>query len=317
MVVERATLHNEDEIKRKGIKIGDYVVVKRQGDVIPAVITYIPDRRTGNEVAFDFPNNCPKCNSELIRPIGEAVSRCPNPKCPAKIEQRIIHFASKAAMDIDGLGDKMVSLLLEHNLIKNFSDIFKLKFEELKDLPRMGELSSKNLLEAIEKSKDVDLEKFIFALGIRHIGERSAKILANYCKSIDKFLNLKYEEVLEIPEIGPETATAITEFISDEFERQLIDNLLKSGLRINFVEEKKEDSKITGKTFVITGTLENYSRPEMQKLIENKGGKVLSAISKKTDFLLAGENAGSKLEKAKSLGVTIIDEVNLLELLSS
>lgn len=312
VVVERATLHNEDEIKRKGLMIGDRVVVKRMGDVIPAVISFIADMRDGTQKKFTFPKECPECESELIKPEDEAVYRCLNSNCPAKLEQRIIHYASKAAADIDGLGDKIVTLLLDSNLINDIADLYELKKEDIADLPRMGELSAQNLLDSLEESKKITLARFIYSLGIRHVGERTAKIIASHTKFLDAFLKLHYDELVEVNEVGPGTAEAVCDYVNNEDEVKLINRLIQNGVAPTFKEEVQKESSITGKTFVITGTLENYSRPEMKKLIESNGGKVISAVSAKTDYLLAGEKAGSKLKKAQELGVKVISEKDAL-----
>lgn len=316
VVVSRATLHNEEDIKRKGIRIGDTVVIRRQGDVIPAVVSYIPEKRDGSEKEFFFPVNCPVCGTAVVKESDEAVYRCPNRYCPAKVAERIIHYASKNAVDIEGLGEKNVLLLIEHKLIRDAADIYALKKEELEKLPRFGELSASNLIEAIENARIIPLHKFIYALGIRHIGERNAQIIADYCKDIETFLSLIAEEILAVHEIGPETAKAVSDFVADPAERDLVARLLGAGIKLTY-QEKQAGGRLKGKIFVITGTLPGISRDEAKKLIEENGAKVSSSVSKKTDYLLAGEDAGSKLSKANELGVAILSYEELQNLLRS
>jgi DNA ligase (NAD+) len=312
VVVARATLHNQDEIARKGLKIGDTVIVRRQGDVIPAVVASIPSLRTGTEREFVFPELCPECDTKAIRPEGEAVLRCPNLHCPAQIEQRIIHFASRDAADIEGLGEKMVALLLEHQLLNDLSSIYQLKFEQLVQLPRMGELSSRNLLEAIEKSKNIALEKFIFALGIRHVGTRTAFLLAQHAKTLSQFLIMTEEQLLSIHEVGSEIAQSVTLFLADEREQAMIHALLGMGVSVRDAEIVTGAGPFSGMTIVITGTLPTLSRKEAEDLVITGGGKVATSVSKKTSFVLLGEDAGSKLKKAQELGIMTLSEADFL-----
>ncbi len=314
VVVSRATLHNESEIERKGLLIGDSVVVKRQGDVIPAVISFIQDARDGSQTKFIFPSLCPVCESLLIRPVGEVVSRCLNTHCPAKTAERISHFASKAAADIDGLGERNVNFLLEQGIIKNIADLYRIDFRKLSELPGFGELSAKNLEKSLEISKQIPLDRLIYALGIRHIGVRTAKLIAMSINKIENLFNLTEEDLLNIPEIGPETAKTIMGFLSQPDEASLIHELIELGFQIKELEKKEiPDNFFKDKTFVITGSFEKYSRDQLKDIIEKSGGKTASAISKKTDYLIAGENAGSKLSKAKELKVAILEELQLLE----
>jgi len=317
VIVSRATLHNEDEIKRKDIRIGDQVVVRRQGDVIPAVASVITAARTGDEKIFKFPKECPVCGEKLKREEDEAVIRCVNSKCPAKIREKLIHFASRRAADIEGLGDKMVDLLLEAELVREIPDLYKLTVEDLVALPRMGELSSENLINAITSRRELSLDRFIFALGIRHVGEKTASVLAKYCGTLDRFLNLDVDTLLTINEIGVETSQAIVEFLNDERERSIIDSLIANGVKILSVQVQTPNDVLSGKTFVLTGTLPNLSRDEATSKIESKGGKVTSSVSKKTNYVVVGSDPGSKLEKARSLGVPIIGEEELIALCSS
>lgn len=317
VVVSRATLHNEDEIARKGLKIGDTVVVRRQGDVIPAVVAVVAQLRDGTEKDFTFPKECPECGTPLVRPAGEAVARCPGAACPAKLQQRLIHFVSRKGADVEGLGDKLIDVLLESGLVKDIPDLYRLTASQLEELPRMGELSSSNLIRALERSREIPLARFIYALGIRHAGERTALILARFCNTIERFLSLQEEELTRIPDIGEETARAIAAFLSSEREVQNIRELLALGFRILPPDRVAEKKGISGKTFVITGTLESMSREEAKEKIEESDGKVASSVSKKTDFVVAGESPGSKLAKAKELGVKVLNEEEFLEILKS
>lgn len=313
VIVSRATLHNEDEIKRKGIKIGDKVVVRRQGDVIPAVVTFIPSARTGKERDFVFPSHCPRCNSKIVRPEDEAVARCVNPKCSAKLEGRILHYTSRKGADIEGLGEKIVELLCSKELVKNLADLYRLKESDLIGLPGFAELSSKNLIKAIEQSKSVPLPRFLFALGLRHVGERTARVVAEHVQTIERFLELSEDEILRIPEVGEETAKALTAFLNDPTEVSILRDLLKLGVNPTSAA-KKVGGPLSGKTFVLTGTL-SFSREEAQKKIEDLGGKVTSSVSKKTTFVVAGLDPGSKLSKAQELGVRILNESEFLEII--
>lgn len=316
VVVSRATLHNQDEIERKGILIGDRVVVRRQGDVIPAVVAVVTAARTGNERTFVFPSECPECGSVAKREDGEAVKRCINSRCPAKLHNRILHYASRDAMDIEGLGDKMVELLLEHKVVSDLPSIYDLKLEQLRDLPRMGELSSKNLLQAIELSKTRPLDRFIFALGIRHVGSKTGLVLARHCGTIERFMQLTEEELLSVDEVGPETARSISSFLADENEVDLMRQLLKHGVSPEaLVVDSTKAAVLAGSTFVLTGTFSSMSRKEAETKILEFGGKVSGSVSKKTQYVVAGDNPGSKLEAAQKLGVAVITEQDLIGML--
>ncbi len=318
VVVSRATLHNEDEIKRKGIKIGDTVVVRRQGDVIPAVVSFVAAKRTGKEKDFVFPKNCPVCETELSRPEGEAVLRCPNPRCGAKSVQRIIHFASKSAADIDGLGEKLVHQLVDEGLVTDIADLYRLKVEQLEGLERFGKKSAENLVNAIAVRKTLPLDRFLYSLGIRHVGERTAKTIALECGSLEKFRSLSEDELIAMPDIGKETADAVVAALGSEDENRLLDSLLKLGVKIEEVEKPDIDESaiFAGKTLVLTGSLEELSRSEAKKLVESQGGKVSSSVSKKTDFVVVGEDAGSKLARAQELGIALLSEKEFLEMVS-
>jgi DNA ligase (NAD+) len=316
VTVSRATLHNEDEINRKDLKIGDTVIVRRQGDVIPAVVGVVAKNRTGKEKEFQFPTECPECKTKVVRIEGEAVWRCPNSLCPAQLLGRIEHYGSRKAADIEGLGEKSVETLLDAKLLNKLSDIYFLDIAKIAQLPRMGDLSAKNLVNAIENSKNIPLARFIYALGIRHVGERTAQSLANFCQSIDAFFELTEDQLLTIPDIGQETSKSILEFLSDKNQVEDVKRMLNAGVTPFYTKVDQSNLKLTGKTFVITGTLPTLSRDEATELIESNGGKVSSSVSKKTDYLLAGEDAGSKLKKAIELGIQILSEQDLSSMLS-
>jgi len=316
VIVSRATLHNQDEIERKGLLIGDRVVVRRQGDVIPAVVAAMSASRTGAERAFEFPSQCPECGAQVERVPGEAVVRCPNGRCPAKVHNRILHYASRDAMDIEGLGDKMTALLLEHELVRDLPSIYELTVEALKELPRMGELSSQNLIAAIHESKRRPLDRFIFALGIRHVGSKTALTLARHCRSAERLLTITEEDLLTIEEIGPETAASISTFLADEAEVAMVERLLQVGVHPEALEvDTSQSGPLVGKSFVLTGTLSSMGRKDAEGLIVSRGGKVSSSVSKKTSYLVAGESPGSKLETARSLNVEVLSEAEFRRLI--
>lgn len=310
--ISRATLHNFDEIKRKDIRIKDQVKIEKGGDVIPKVVEVEKEKRTGKEIIFKIPEKCPVCNSELFKPEEEINYYCMNYFCPAQVKGRIEHFVSRNAMDISGLGENIIDVLLEKGFIKDFSDLYLLKkFQnQLMELERFGEKSIGNILSSIEESKKKPFEKVLYAIGIRHVGERTSKILARHFGSIEKLSAASAEELSEINEIGPKIAESIKSFFNDRKSKILIDKLISSGLTFSFDKSSPIISVniIEGKIFVLTGTLKNYTRERATELIENYGGRVTSSVSKKTDYVLVGKDAGSKLEKAKLLGVTIIDE---------
>jgi DNA ligase (NAD+) len=316
VIVSRATLHNQDEIERKGVMIGDSVVVRRQGDVIPAVVAPITSSRTGKERKFVFPSQCPECDAPVERVSGEAVIRCPNAHCPAKLHNRLLHYACRDGMDIEGLGDKMVALLLEHDAVRDLPSLYELTVERLRALPRMGELSSQNLVSRIAESKHRPLDRFIFALGIRHVGTKTAWVLARHCRSVENFLTLREEALLEIEEIGPETARSVAAFLENEHERSIVVGLLRHGVKpAEIVLDSSKAVKLAGRTFVLTGTFSSMSRKDAEGKIEEFGGKVSSSVSKKTNYVVAGDSPGSKLDAAKKLGVPVITEDELLAML--
>jgi DNA ligase (NAD+) len=268
--------------------------------------------RQGTERVFCFPTHCPECGSEAVRPEGDAVARCVNLHCPAQLEQRLIHYGSRDAADIEGLGEKMVQLLLEHKLVADIVDLYRLIPSQLEILPRMGELSSKNLVSAIAARKTLPLDRFIYALGIRHVGTRTAQLIAERVGTLDRFLQLTDEELLSIHEVGSEIARSVAAFLSDSREQAVIRELQAIGVLITAVEPRTKDGPLTGQTVVITGTLPNLSRKDAEQRVSAAGGTVSSSVSKKTTFVVAGSDAGSKLTKAQALGVPVIDEAELL-----
>ena len=314
--VQRASLHNEDFIREKNIRIGDSVVVKKAGDIIPEVVNVLVDRRTGNEVEFQMPNECPECESELVRLEGEVALRCINPKCPAQIREGLIHFVSRNAMNIDGFGEKVISQLFKEQLIHDVADIYKLTYEQLIGLERMGEKSVNNLLHAIEVSKSNSLEKLLFGLGIRHVGAKAAKTLAQQFETMHALKNTTREELTAINEIGEKMADSIVTYFELEEVEALIQELETVGVNLTYKGAKPletTDSIFAGKTIVLTGKLVQLTRNEAKEKLEALGANVAGSVSKKTDIVIAGEDAGSKLAKAESLGITVWDEEKLIE----
>lgn len=306
--VSRATLHNEDYIKEKDIRIGDSVIIQKAGEIIPEVVEVVLDDRDGNEIIFKMPESCPACGGEVIREEGEAALRCTNMSCPAQLKRSIIHFASRDAMNIDGLGPQIISLLMDNGLIKDAADLYYLRFDDIVKLERMGKKSSEKLLKAIEITKKNNIEKFIFGLGIRYIGNKAGKNLAKAFKSIDKLMNASYEELLTVEEIGDKMAQSIVSFFEEEHNKKLIEKFREAGVNFTYISDASEDRMFEGMTFVLTGALERFTRNEASELIEKHGGKVSTSVSKKTTYVLAGEDAGSKLKKAQELGVLVISE---------
>lgn len=305
--VSRATLHNIDNITSKDIRIGDTVVIQKAGDIIPEVVRSVKEKRDGTEVCFEMPKKCPACGTYVVREADEAATRCVNPECPAQKIRNIIHFASKDAMDIDGLGPALVEQLSTLNLINGPADLYYLKYEDLVEIERMGVKSANNLLKAIEKSKSAGLDRVIYALGIRNIGSKAGKILAERFKDLDSLSDASEEELTKITDIGPIMAKSIVNFFSSSGSIDTVNKLRFAGVDLSYAKTVT-DKRFYGKTFVLTGTLSSYTRDEAAEIIEQFGGKTSSSVSSKTDFVLAGEKAGSKLDKAKSLGVKIIDE---------
>jgi DNA ligase (NAD+) len=313
--VSRATLHNLDEIDRLGVKIGDWVEVERGGDVIPKVTRVVEDKdHPRGHKSFHMPERCPVCGGHVVRTEGEADHRCVNANCPAKLRETILHFASRGVMNIDGLGDALVTQLTDRKLVKDVADIYQLTKENLLSLDRMGDKSAQNVLDEIESSKKLPLERVIYGLGIRFVGERTAQFLAEHFGSMDALLQASEEELEEVNEVGPRIAQSIVEFFQEPKNRALVRQLQDLGLRLTRIK-KQRGTTLAGKTFVLTGTLAHFTRDEAKKLIDDAGGRVSGSVSKKTDYVVAGDDAGSKLDKAKELGVKVIGEKEMQELL--
>lgn len=311
-VVQRATLHNEDEIKRKDVQIGDIVLVQKAGEVIPEVVKVITEKRTGKEKEFVIPAQCPVCGAKVFRLEGEVVSRCNSLTCPAQIKEKIRHFASRNAMDIEGLGPAIIDQLVEKGLIKDISDLYSLKRDDLISLERMAEKSANNLLGAIKTSKKKSLANVIYGLGIRYVGVHTSEVITRYYPTLDKFKKASLVELIEINEIGPKIAESISLFFKEKENLALIERLRSAGLNFSQEEEigrkKKETQILVGKQFVLTGTLKDFTRTQAKEIISELGGRVTGSVSKKTDYVVAGEDPGSKYQKAQELGVTIINE---------
>jgi DNA ligase (NAD+) len=315
--VSKATLHNQDIIDEKDIRIGDRVVVQKAGDIIPEVVEVKKEERTGTEKKYTIPSKCPECGSEVIRPEGEVAVRCTGDLvCPARLREGLIHFVARGAMDIEGLGPSMVDALIKNGLVEDIADIYYIKKEDLLKLERVAEKSANNLLQAIEESKRRPLSRLIFALGIRHVGSRAADILAQNFHSIDALMNATTEELVAIPEIGPKMAESIVKFFEQESNLKVIEKLQQAGVNMEEEPPREQGPKpLDGLKFVITGTLENYSRNEAKEAIENLGGKVTSSVSKSTDYVVVGENPGSKADKAREMGIEILNEEQFEEML--
>ena len=314
--VSRATLHNLDFIREKDIRIGDTVIIQKAGDIIPAVVEVIKENRDGSEREFEMPTHCLECGALIVREEGEAAYRCTGVNCPAQRLRNIIHFVSRNAMDIDGLGPSIIEQMIEKDLIETAADLYYVKAEDIAEMDKMGEKSAQNLINALEKSKTNPLYRLINAFGIRHIGEKAAKILSAKYKTLDNLRNASVEELTEIADIGGKMAQSVVEFFMQEQSIAFIDKLEKAG--VNCIDDSEDsiiDRRFEGMTFVLTGTLSKYKRSEAGKIIENYGGKTSSSVSKKTTYVLAGEDAGSKLDKANSLGVTVISEDEFEEMI--
>jgi len=312
--VRNATLHNMDEIERLGVKIGDWVQVERGGDVIPKVVKVVEDKEhpRGHET-FHMQEKCPVCSTKVVKTEGEVDYRCVNANCPAKLRETILHYASRGVMNIDGMGDALVTQLTDRGLVKNVADIYKLTKADLLSLERMGEKSAQNVLNEIEASKKLPLERVIFGLGIPFVGERTAQFLAEHFGSLDALMNASQEDLEEVNEVGPRIAESIRKFFEEPRNRDLVNRLRDAGLTLSG-KKRERGTKLAGKTFVLTGTLLKYTRDEAKKLIEDAGGRVSGSVSKKTDYVVAGSDAGSKLDKAKELGVAVIEEKEMEKL---
>ena len=306
--ISKTTLHNEDFIKEKDLRIGDHVYIQKAGDVIPEVVEVIKNKRNGNELIFKMPDVCPVCGAEVIREDGEAVSRCIGIECPARTLRNITHFASREAMNIDGLGEAIIEQLLNNKLIENIADIYYLKLEDIASLKKDGKKFAQNLINSINKSKENDLDRLICGLGIRNVGSKLAKVLAKKFCSMDELANASIMTLNSIDEVGEIIANNIYEFFKQEQTIDLINKLKLANVNMNFLKKEVSDERFYGQTFVLTGSLEKYTREKASQIIEDFGGKTSSSVSKKTNYVLAGEDAGSKLKKANELGVKVITE---------
>jgi DNA ligase (NAD+) len=311
-------LHNADEIERKDVRVGDTVVVEKAGKVIPHIVRVEKAERQGHPRKFVFPTHCPECDTALVKDEGGVYIRCPNPLCPAQLKERLRYFAGRNAMDITGLGDKLVDQLIETGAVKNYGDLFRLNVDVLVNLERMGTKSSEKLLEGIAASKERGLARLINALSIRHVGTRVASVLAEHFHSMGEIQKATVDELSEINEIGPVIAESVHSFVHSDFGRHTIDDLAKVGVKMTAPRSPRQQAgAIAGKTFVVTGTLEKYSREEIEELITRHGGRPAASVSKNTDYVVAGDKAGSKLAKARELGVTVLDEKQFKTLLGS
>lgn len=317
--VGRASLHNEDLIREKDIRIGDKVIIKKAGDIIPEVIRSVPEKRTGSEKEFFMPEECPECGSELVRLEEEVALRCINPNCPAQLKEGLIHFVSRDAMNIDGLGEKVITQLFRENLVHTIADLYRLERDDLLQLERMGEKSTDNLLQAVEASKENSLERLLLGLGIRFVGSKAAKTLASHFETMENLKEATFDDIIAIDEMGEKMADSIVHYFEGDEVRRLISELKDLGLNMVYKGPKQqdveEDTAFSGKTVVLTGKMENYTRSEAKALVEQLGGSVTGSVSRNTDILIAGEDAGSKLDKAEKLGVAIWDEQRLREVL--
>jgi len=316
VTVANATLHNQDEIERLDVRVGDWVVIQRAGDVIPQVVKVITERRSGKEEPYRFPTHCPACGAFLIRELDEVKHRCPNMNCPAQIKGRIQHFASKRAMNIEGLGDKWVEQLVNNGLIRDVADLYRLTREQLLNQPRMGEKSAENLLMAIETSKNSTLARFIYALGIRNVGEHLGLVLARAFNTLQNLMQATEEQLMTVPEVGPIVARSILDFFATTENRRTINELLAGGVQLTGEELAAGSTQLTGKTFVFTGTLTKMTRDEAESLVQKRGARASSSVSKKTDYVVVGENPGSKATTARQLQVTILTETDFLKLIT-
>ena len=313
--ISKTTLHNEDFVKEKGLKIGDRVIIQKAGDVIPEVVSAVVEKRTGEEKEFEMPTTCPVCGGQVIRVPGQAVNKCIGIECPARNLRNIEHFASKEAMNIEGLGEKLIKQLYDKGLINNIADIYSLKAEDIASLKKNGKKFAEKLVQSINKSKENNLDRLITALGIEQVGAKSAKILAKKFKNIDNLMKAKFGTLTFVEEIGEITANSVKEFFMQEQTKDLINRLKVAGVNMKEKDDVNNDNRFLGKIFVLTGTLEKYTRDEASEIIENFGGKTSGSVSKKTSYVLAGEDAGSKLSKAQSLDIPIITETQFEEMI--
>ena len=315
VVVSNVTLHNQDEIDRKDIRVGDTVLIQRAGDVIPQVVKVIKEKRPSNTSPFKMTNTCPECDHDVYRPEDEVVARCQNLSCPAQVKRRIEHFVSKNAMDIDGVGEKLIDQLVEKNLVKSVDDLYHLTLDQLSELERMAEKSAKNTISAIDNSKSTTFHRFVHALGIRNVGEHVAKVLEkSFTGNIEIFMKTNAEVLEDIDEVGPIVAETIVKFWADETNVNIVNNCFKLGISLESVKNETEQI-FMGKTFVFTGSLESITRKEGKEIIEARGGRAAGSVSAKTDYIVAGENAGSKLKKAEKLGIPVLTESEFMDLI--
>jgi DNA ligase (NAD+) len=315
--VSRASLHNPDEVARKDVRAGDWVMVQRAGDVIPEIVEVLKERRTGEEKPFEMPTCCPICRSAVVRLEDEVVPRCVGLSCPAKLKESIVHFASKRAMDIEGLGDKTVDQLVERGLVKDIGDLYGLTKDDVLKLDRLADKSASNLITAIERSKQTTLPRILYALGIRHVGEHVADVLAREYSDWQALQHAGYEELQSIHEIGPRIAQSIVAFFQDTGNQGVLEKLHRGGVRATPLQRPAVDQSLRGKTLVFTGELQTYTRAEAKRLVEARGGRVTSSVSRSTSYVVAGADAGSKLDQARKLGVSVLTEDEFQALLSS
>ncbi len=313
--ITRATLHNEDEIRRKDIRIGDTVLIEKGGDIIPQVVKVVESKRKGTEKKFSMPKSCPVCGAKVVRLEDEAVSRCLGSSCPAQLKEKIAHYAQRQAMDIEGLGDKLIEQLVDKGIVSDVADLYGLDLDNLSALERMGEKSSQNLLSQIEKSKSQSLSRLIFGIGIRYVGIRGARVLVQNFRSLEDLAKATQEELEAILEIGPRTAQSIVWFFREKRNKELLERLSKWGVRMKEEKEEEEEIPLAGKKFVFTGSLEHFSRQEAKDLVERLGARAISSVSKSVDYVVAGKNPGSKYKKARELGVNILSEEDFVELI--
>ena len=315
--VSRASLHNMDEIERLDVRIGDRVLIEKGGEIIPKVIRTLPEKRPADSRPVTPPKECPECGTELIRPEGEVALVCSNPLCDAQVAGAILHYASRRALDIEGLGEKVVDLLLDNGLVRDYGDLYSLTVADIEPLERMGRKSAENLIAGIEDSKQRPLHRLVFGLGIRYVGEGAAKLLANHFRSLDALAEADEEAIAAIDGIGEKTAASVRQFFRDERHGAVLEKIRAAGMpfAMEAAPEGETDDRFAGKTFVFTGALEQFTRDDAKEMVESRGGKATGSVSKKTDYLVAGENAGSKLEKARSLGVAVLTEDEFLAML--
>jgi DNA ligase (NAD+) len=315
--VSRASLHNPDEVARKDVRTGDWVVVQRAGDVIPEIVEVLKARRTGEEKPFEMSTRCPICGSAVVRLEDEVVPRCVGLTCAAKLKESIVHFASKRGMDIDGLGDKTVDQLVERGLVKDIGDLYSLTTDDLLKLARLADKSAGNLIAAIERSKQTTLPRFLYALGIRHVGEHVADVLARQYSGWPALQQASYDELQGVHEIGPRIAQSIVAFFQDAGNQAVLEKLHRGGVRATTVAQSAVDQSLRGKTLVFTGELQAYTRAEAKRLVEARGGRITSSVSRSTSYVVAGDDPGSKLDQARKLGVSVLNEDDFTALLSS